>query len=192
MVGSFMPWAKGLRGRSAAAAAVFALAFVLSACGQTEYLYPQSRNRGEATRYGYGGVDNTPSVFGDGGLFGRSASTGQAEGGSGDLPLADRVEAFVRERDLALLEVVHHQGEVVVQHLVVESLALDVELPAARFTVDGRGLRLRDVQEHAPSWEQVEQVLRQAEVRAEREAEASNAKLPAEPPRPPERRPSRR
>jgi hypothetical protein len=117
---------------------------------------------------------------------------GQAEGGSGDLPLADRVEAFVRERDLALLEVVHHQGEVVVQHLVVESLALDVELPAARFTVDGRGLRLRDVQEHAPSWEQVEQVLRQAEVRAEREAEASNAKLPAEPPRPPERRPSRR
>lgn len=83
MVGSFMPWAKGLRGRSAAAAAVFALAFMLSACGQTEYLYPQSRNRGEATRYGYGGVDNTPSVFGDGGLFGRSASTGQAEGGSG-------------------------------------------------------------------------------------------------------------
>lgn len=85
MVGSLIRSAMGTRGRAAAALLALACAGVLSACGQTEYSYPQSRNRGEATRYGYGGVDNAPSVFGDGGLFGRSASSGQAEGGSGGI-----------------------------------------------------------------------------------------------------------
>ena len=83
MVGSFIPWATALRARTTAALLIFAFSLVLSACSQTEYVFPQSRNRGEATRYGYGGVDNTPSVFGDGGLFGRAAPGAAAEGGGG-------------------------------------------------------------------------------------------------------------
>ena len=31
------------------------------------------------------------------------------------------------------------------------------------FTVDGRGVRLRGVQEHAPMWEQIEQAVQRAE-----------------------------
>jgi hypothetical protein len=38
---------------------------------------------------------------------------------------------------------------------------------AARdFVVDGRGQRLRDVQQHLPLWEQIEQVLKQAEAKS--------------------------
>jgi len=83
-----------------------------------------------------------------------------------ELPLADRVELFVRDRDHALLEVTHHQGDKRLQQIVVQRLEVDVDIPAQTFEVDGRGQRLREVQLHLPMWDQIEQVLRQAEAKA--------------------------
>jgi hypothetical protein len=81
-----------------------------------------------------------------------------------DLPLADRVELFVRQRDHALVEVKHLQGETVLQHIVVNKLELGLELPAATFVVDGRGEPLRAVQSYHPMWGHIEKVLLQAEL----------------------------
>jgi hypothetical protein len=108
------------------------------------------------------------------------------------LPLADRVALFVRQSDQALLEVVHRRGEQVLQQLEVVALATGVDLPASGFTVDGRGQKLREVQQFAPLWEQIEAVLQQAEARCEQLAEERNAKLPPEQRVPAEVRPSRR
>lgn len=83
-----------------------------------------------------------------------------------ELPQADRVELFVRDRDHALLEVAQLQGDKPLQRIVVQRLEVDVDVPAATFEVDGRGQRLRDVQQHLPMWDQIQQVLRQAEAKA--------------------------
>ena len=65
--------------------------------------------------------------------------------------LGDRIEAFVRKTDRALLEVVHRQGGKVVQHLVVDKLEAGLALTAGTFRVDGRGQRVfRDIPVHAP------------------------------------------
>lgn len=80
-----------------------------------------------------------------------------------DLPVADRVELFVRTADHALLEVGMWQGETQVQHLVIDKLVVGVELSQKQFVVDGRGLKATDVQQFPPMWEQIEQVLKQAE-----------------------------
>lgn len=80
-----------------------------------------------------------------------------------DLPVADRVEVFVRDQDHALLELVEWQGKQIVQHLIVEQLQLGVELPAKTFLVDGRGQKRREVTDYAPLWEQIEQAVKQAE-----------------------------
>ncbi len=80
-----------------------------------------------------------------------------------DLPLADRVEVFVRAADYALMEARYLAGEDVLQHLQVTSLSVNPELQDDDFTVDGRGVRLRGVQEHAPMWEQIEQAVQRAE-----------------------------
>jgi len=84
-----------------------------------------------------------------------------------DLPVADRVELFVRAADHALLEVVMWQGETQLQQLVVDKLQLGVELPAKVFTVDARGGKVRDVREVPAMWEQIEQVLKQAESKSQ-------------------------
>lgn len=88
-----------------------------------------------------------------------------------DLPMADRVELFVRAKDHALLEVRQWQRDKVVQQIVVAKVDVDPDLPASIFQVDGRGAKAREVQTHSPMWEQIQQVLRQAETRA---AEAKN------------------
>lgn len=82
-----------------------------------------------------------------------------------DLPLADRVELFVRTSDRALLEVRHLQGDTVLQQVVVDKVQVDLEIPAKTFSVDGRGLRMREVQQHQPMWEQIEQTLQKAEAK---------------------------
>ena len=79
-----------------------------------------------------------------------------------DLPLADRVELFVRQRDHALVEVKHLQGDKLVQHIVVNKLECGIEIPAAKFVVDGRGQPL-EVDQYLPMWNQIEKVLLQAE-----------------------------
>lgn len=92
---------------------------------------------------------------------------GERRPGLGDteaeLPLADRVELFVRGSDRALLEVVHYRGDAAIQRIDVQSLAVDVEIPAATFEVDGRGQPLRDVAKYVPLWTQIQDVIRQAE-----------------------------
>lgn len=100
-----------------------------------------------------------------------------------DVPVADKVELFVRDADHALLEVRHLLGNKVVQHLVVKRVEVDIELPEKTFAVDGGGQRLREVQQHAPMWSQIEQLLRQAEAKA---ADKTGGKAE------PEVRPSRR
>ncbi len=90
-----------------------------------------------------------------------------------ELPLADRVELFVRGRDQALLEVRHLQGDKVLQQITVTQLQVDVDIPAKTFVVDGRGQRRREAQQHLPMWDQIEQVLRQAEAKSADQAAAS-------------------
>jgi len=81
-----------------------------------------------------------------------------------ELPLADRVELFVRQRDHALVEVKHMQGDKVVQHIVVNKLECGLEIPASKFEVVRRaGIDLREVQQYQPMSEQIEKVLQQAE-----------------------------
>lgn len=84
-----------------------------------------------------------------------------------DLPVADRVELFVRAADHALLEVVMWQGETQLQQLVVDKLQVGVDLTAKVFTVDTRGGKVRDVREVPAMWEQIEQVLKQAESKSQ-------------------------
>jgi hypothetical protein len=79
------------------------------------------------------------------------------------LPVADIVEMFVRDKDLALLEVRYKQADKVIQHLVVDRVQIDVELPAELFKVDGGGMRLRHVQQHQPLWDMIQQTLKEAE-----------------------------
>jgi hypothetical protein len=83
-----------------------------------------------------------------------------------DQPLADRVELFVRERDHVLTLARFVVGDDVVQEIRVTAAAIDGELPAAVFQLDVRGLKPRDVQQHQPLWEQIDQVLRRAEAKA--------------------------
>jgi len=108
------------------------------------------------------------------------------------LPVADRVALFVRARDLALLELAQFEGETRVQHLVVESIAIDGELPEQARRVDAGGLRPLPARDHPPMREQIDQVLEAAEAKCEKEAAARNDKLPPEQQVRPEVRPSRR
>jgi len=104
-----------------------------------------------------------------------------------DLPLADRVELFVRDKDHALLEVVHYQGEKVLQHIDVKSLEVDVAIEPETFVVDGHGQVLREVAQHIPLWSQIENVIGRAEARMTPD-DLADGQLP-----PPESlRPSRR
>lgn len=86
-----------------------------------------------------------------------------------DLPVADAVELFVRARDQALLEVRHLQAGKTIQHLVVDKLEVDVELPAKLFEVDGGGQSLRPVQQHQPLWELIDQTLVRARTKFQQE-----------------------
>jgi len=83
-----------------------------------------------------------------------------------DLPVADRVELFVRDADHALLSARYFVGDDVVQEITIEKLELGVELGDDAFVVDGGGLELRDVRSYTPMWEQIEQVLEKAESKA--------------------------
>jgi hypothetical protein len=83
-----------------------------------------------------------------------------------DLPLADRVELFVRQRDLALLEVQHFQGDKVVQRLEVKRLQVDAPVTEASLKQKWPALKPRDVAGYPPLAEPIERALKQAEARA--------------------------
>ncbi len=108
----------------------------------------------------------------------------------GELPVADAVEAFVRSRDHALLEVRQLEADKVVQHLVVESVILDAKLDPASFQVQSGTGTPRAVQ--PPLSDTIEQTIKQAEAKKARELEARKEKDPAARDEKPEVRPSRR
>lgn len=85
-----------------------------------------------------------------------------------DLPLADRVELFVRSADHALLMTRFFVGEDVVQELKVHTLELGAKFAAEDFTVDGHGERIRSVQEYAPMWQQIVEAIAKAERKAKK------------------------
>ncbi|MCK5942830.1 MAG: hypothetical protein KAI24_12715 [Planctomycetes bacterium] len=84
-----------------------------------------------------------------------------------DLPLADRVEVFVRAADRALLLARYLVGDEVLQQIEVDELEIDGELPEDAFVVDGHGVRIRNVQDYAPMWEQIEKAVERAEEKAD-------------------------
>jgi|GEM_PF-4357048 len=83
-----------------------------------------------------------------------------------DLPLADGVEVFVRAEDHALMVARYLVGADVSQEIQVERLEVDVALSDDDFVVEAHGVQIRSVQDHAPMWEQVEQVIERAEDKA--------------------------
>lgn len=109
-----------------------------------------------------------------------------------DLPLADRVEAFVRASDLALVAMRQRLGEQVVQEVVVEELARDPALADESFALADGGQRPKPVQQFAPLWESIQQACLQAEAKSEQAAAARNKSLPEGQQTPAEVRPSRR
>lgn len=90
-----------------------------------------------------------------------------------DLPLADRVEIFVRGRDHAMLMARFFVGADVVQELKVEKLEVGASLGAEDFTVDGHGERIRSVQEYAPMWEQIIEAISNAERKTNQKSPSS-------------------
>ena len=83
-----------------------------------------------------------------------------------DLLLPTRVEVFLRQSDQAVLEVAHYEADKLVQHIDVKVLEVDVPIADTVFTVDPRGLPVRDVQKHAPMWILIEQALNQAGIKS--------------------------
>ncbi|MEO6594504.1 MAG: hypothetical protein ABIP94_07110 [Planctomycetota bacterium] len=112
-------------------------------------------------------VDARSERSGEAGQWIAGARRAGLEDQGPELPLADRVELFVRQRDHALLEIKHLQADKVIQHIVVVRLEVDVELLPAAFEVDGRGQRLRELQQYQPMADEIERVLRQAEAKSE-------------------------
>jgi hypothetical protein len=80
-----------------------------------------------------------------------------------DLPLPDGFEAFVRTKDRALLSARYLVGEEVVQEITIESLEVDAALGDDAFVVEGHGVGIQNVQDHAPMWEQIERAVERAE-----------------------------
>lgn len=88
-----------------------------------------------------------------------------------DLPVSDRIEVFVRDADHALLDVVHFRSGEVVQRIHAVELVLDEEMKVESFRMRDPAKKPRDVREHAPMWQQIEQVLKRATAK-------SNGELP--------------
>ncbi|MCA8952246.1 MAG: hypothetical protein KDE27_22235 [Planctomycetes bacterium] len=104
-----------------------------------------------------------------------------------ELPLADRVELFVRASDHALLEVKQFRGDEVILAIDVAALVVDADIPETTWRLDGRGQTLREIEKYVPLWSQIQDVIRQAE----RKLAPADAPEGAEPP-PESLRPSKR
>ena len=83
-------------------------------------------------------------------------------GDNADLPLADRVEAFVREGDSVLMDVVYTQKGEVVQRVRLTNAVLGAPLQLSSFRIDAGGKKPIDAKEHGPTWQQIEQTLQRA------------------------------
>ena len=111
-------------------------------------------------------VADSHEFAGDQGIWLRGPRRAGIDAQDPDLPLADRVEVFVRDRDHAVLLTRFYVGADVVQEVKVESLAVGVEFVDADFTVDGHGERIRNVRGYAPMYEQIEEAISSAEAKA--------------------------
>ncbi|MBM3975249.1 MAG: hypothetical protein FJ301_14235 [Planctomycetes bacterium] len=111
-----------------------------------------------------------------------------------DLPVADRVEVFVRAADLALVSMRQLLGEQAVQIVTVEELTRDPKLGDDAFVVaaPAAGGKPKPVQQFAPLWESIQQACVDAEAKAEKAAAARNKDVPAGQQTPAEVRPSKR
>ncbi len=103
---------------------------------------------------------------GDQGIWLRGARRAGLDAQDPDLPLADRVEVFVRDRDHAVLLARYFVGVDVVQQVTVEKIEVGAKLAEADFKVDGHGERVRDVRDYQPLWEQVLEAVTGAEAKA--------------------------
>ncbi len=112
-------------------------------------------------------VDARTEHAGHKGVWVRGARKAGLDEQDPELPLPDGFEAFVRGKDRALLCARYLVGEDVVQEIEVESLEVGAALGDDAFVVDGHGVRLQNVQAHAPMWEQIEQAVQRAEDKAE-------------------------
>lgn len=79
-----------------------------------------------------------------------------------DLPLADRVEAFVRDGDSVLMDVVYTRNGEVVQRVHVTKAVLGATMQASSFRIEAGGKKPIDAKDHGPTWQQIEQVLQRA------------------------------
>lgn len=112
----------------------------------------------------------------DQGVWLRGPRRAQAQDLDADLPRADRVEVFVRDRDKALVAMRQLQGEREVQSVELTKVEIGLRLQVADLRVDGRNQRVREVQQYLPLWEQIEDVVGRAEAKASRQlAEAAAA-----------------
>lgn len=111
-----------------------------------------------------------------------------------DLPIADRVEVFVRAADLALVSMRQLLGEQAVQAVTVEALQRDPALADDAFvvTAPAAGGKPKPVQQFAPLWESIQQACVDAEAKAEKAAAARNKGTPEGQQTPAEVRPSKR
>lgn len=82
--------------------------------------------------------------------------------GNADLPLADRVEAFVRDGDYVLMDVVYTQNGEVVQRVRVTKATLGTVMQLSSFRIDAGDKKPVDAKDHGPTWQQIEQVLQRA------------------------------
>ncbi|MGK0299707.1 MAG: hypothetical protein ACI89X_000575, partial [Planctomycetota bacterium] len=103
---------------------------------------------------------------GDKGTWLRGARRAGLDAQDPELPLADRVELFVRDRDRAVLLTRYFVEADVVQQITVEKLEVGAKLGEEDFKVDGRGERVRSVSDYQPLWEQVEEARAGAEAKA--------------------------
>jgi hypothetical protein len=104
--------------------------------------------------------------------YGGDRRPGGAQDDDADLPLADRVELFLRSPDNALFEVVYLQAGKPIQRIKVESLAVGEAMPIESFVLDTKGKKPKDVRGHDPEWDQIQQLLQSAREKAEKLPEA--------------------
>jgi len=91
----------------------------------------------------------------------RKKAKGLEDGGA-DLPLADRVEAFVRADDLVLIDVQWQKSGEVMQRVLAKQAVLGGPLALSSFRLDAGGKKPVDAKDHPPTWQQIEQTLQRA------------------------------
>jgi hypothetical protein len=104
--------------------------------------------------------------------YGGDRRPGGSQEDDADLPLADRVELFLRSPDSALLEIVYLQAGKPIQRIKVEELVVGEAMPLESFVLDTKGRKPKDVRGHDPEWDQIQQLLQGAREKAEKLPEA--------------------